>query len=86
MIDIECEVPQYVRGVMYIGKLIGLNCPGVIMIGEIDGADEEKAAEFTKNHVQKPVTAISPSPPPTSGRHHDPRPEHLSRAPAHPVA
>lgn len=31
---------------------------GVIMIGEIGGADEENAAEFVRNHVHKPVVAF----------------------------
>ncbi|MDQ6995735.1 MAG: succinate--CoA ligase subunit alpha [Mariprofundaceae bacterium] len=31
---------------------------GVVMIGEIGGADEEHAAAFIKEHVSKPVTAF----------------------------
>ncbi|ATX81835.1 succinyl-CoA synthetase alpha subunit [Mariprofundus ferrinatatus] len=31
---------------------------GVIMIGEIGGSDEESAAEFIRNHIQKPVVAF----------------------------
>ena len=31
---------------------------GVVMIGEIGGADEEHAAEFIKEHISKPVVAF----------------------------
>ncbi|MDQ6952796.1 MAG: succinate--CoA ligase subunit alpha [Mariprofundaceae bacterium] len=31
---------------------------GVVMIGEIGGADEEHAAAFIKHHISKPVTAF----------------------------
>jgi succinyl-CoA synthetase alpha subunit len=31
---------------------------GIVMIGEIGGTDEEKAAEYIKEHVNKPVTAF----------------------------
>ncbi len=51
-----------VRGLNFVDCLIPFNADnetdGVIMIGEIGGADEEKAAEFIKNHMQKPVTAF----------------------------
>jgi succinyl-CoA synthetase alpha subunit len=30
---------------------------GVVLIGEIGGSDEERAAEFIKEHVTKPVVA-----------------------------
>ena len=30
---------------------------GVVMVGEIGGSDEEKAAEFIKNNISKPVVA-----------------------------
>ncbi len=31
---------------------------GVVMIGEIGGADEEHAAEYIKHHISKPITAF----------------------------
>ena len=31
--------------------------PGMIMVGEIGGSEEEQAAEFIKVHVTKPVVA-----------------------------
>lgn len=31
---------------------------GIVLIGEIGGSDEEIAAEYIKNHVQKPVAAF----------------------------
>ena len=30
---------------------------GIVMVGEIGGSDEEKAAEFIKNNISKPVVA-----------------------------
>ena len=51
-----------VRGMSFIDCLVQFNADnqtdGIIMIGEIGGTDEEQAAQFIKDHVQKPVTAF----------------------------
>ena len=51
-----------VRGMNFIDCLIMFNADpetdGIVLIGEIGGTDEEKAAEFIKNHVHKPVTTF----------------------------
>jgi succinyl-CoA synthetase alpha subunit len=51
-----------VRGMSFIDCLIAFNADqqtdGIIMIGEIGGSDEEKAAKFIAASVQKPVTAF----------------------------
>ncbi len=51
-----------IRGTNFIDCLIMMNADpetdGIVMIGEIGGTDEEKAAEFIKKHVRKPVTAF----------------------------
>ena len=51
-----------VRGMDFIDCLVQFNADnqtdGIIMIGEIGGTDEEKAAAFIKDHVRKPVTAF----------------------------
>jgi succinyl-CoA synthetase alpha subunit len=51
-----------IRGTSFIDCLIMMNADpetdGIVMIGEIGGTDEEKAAEFIKKHVRKPVTAF----------------------------
>ncbi|MFP4145006.1 MAG: succinate--CoA ligase subunit alpha [Phycisphaeraceae bacterium] len=51
-----------VRGMDFIDCLLQFNADpqtdGIILIGEIGGTDEEKAAEFIKQHVTKPVTTF----------------------------
>ena len=51
-----------VRGLNFIDCLVMFNADdqtdGIVMIGEIGGTDEERAAEFIKAHVRKPVTAF----------------------------
>ena len=51
-----------VRGMDFVDVLVLMNADpgtdGIILIGEIGGTDEEKAAEFIKNHVRKPVAAF----------------------------
>ncbi|MEM6331864.1 MAG: succinate--CoA ligase subunit alpha [Planctomycetota bacterium] len=51
-----------VRGLNFVDCLVMFNADdqtdGIVFIGEIGGTDEEKAAEFIKNHVNKPVTAF----------------------------
>jgi succinyl-CoA synthetase alpha subunit len=51
-----------VKGVNFIDMLDLFNRDGetdaIIMIGEIGGADEEKAAEFIKQYVKKPVVGF----------------------------
>ncbi|MCC7406845.1 MAG: succinate--CoA ligase subunit alpha [Phycisphaeraceae bacterium] len=51
-----------VRGLSFVDCLVLFNADpqtdGIILIGEIGGSDEEKAAEFVKAHVRKPVTAF----------------------------
>ncbi|MCC7146769.1 MAG: succinate--CoA ligase subunit alpha [Phycisphaeraceae bacterium] len=51
-----------VRGLNFVDCLVLFNADaqtdGIVLIGEIGGTDEEKAAEFIKNHVRKPVVAF----------------------------
>ena len=51
-----------VRGMNFIDCLMLFNADsqtdGIVMIGEIGGTDEERAAQFIKDHVRKPVTAF----------------------------
>ncbi|MEO0964895.1 MAG: succinate--CoA ligase subunit alpha [Planctomycetota bacterium] len=51
-----------VRGLNFVDCLVMFNADdqtdGIVFIGEIGGTDEEKAAEFIKAHVNKPVTAF----------------------------
>jgi succinyl-CoA synthetase alpha subunit len=51
-----------VRGMNFIDCLVQFNADpqtdGIVLIGEIGGTDEEAAAEFVKNHVNKPVAAF----------------------------
>lgn len=51
-----------VRGMSFVDVLVLMNADpqtdGIILIGEIGGADEEAAARFIKNHVRKPVVAF----------------------------
>jgi len=51
-----------VRGLNFVDCLVMFNADdqtdGIVFIGEIGGTDEEKAAEYIKNHVNKPVTAF----------------------------
>jgi succinyl-CoA synthetase alpha subunit len=51
-----------VRGLNFVDALVMFNADdetdGIIVIGEIGGTDEEKAADFIKNHVNKPVAAF----------------------------
>jgi succinyl-CoA synthetase alpha subunit len=51
-----------VRGLNFIDVVEMFNnddaTDGIVMIGEIGGTDEEKAAEYIKEHVNKPVTAF----------------------------
>lgn len=51
-----------VRGMDFIDCLVQFNADpesdGIVLIGEIGGSDEEKAAQFIKDHVRKPVTAF----------------------------
>ena len=51
-----------VRGMDFIDCMVQFNADpetdGIIIIGEIGGTDEEKAAQFVKDHVNKPVTAF----------------------------
>jgi succinyl-CoA synthetase alpha subunit len=51
-----------VRGMNFIDCLMLFNADnqtdGIVMIGEIGGTDEERAARFIKDHVRKPVTAF----------------------------
>lgn len=51
-----------VRGLNFIDCLILFNADnqtdGIVLIGEIGGSDEEKAAAFIKQHVNKPVCAF----------------------------
>jgi len=51
-----------VRGLNFIEVIQLFNeddaTDGIVMIGEIGGTDEEKAAEYIKEHVNKPVTAF----------------------------
>jgi succinyl-CoA synthetase alpha subunit len=47
--------------VLYALKLVDLGvstCVGIVLIGEIGGADEEKAAEFILDHMTKPVVSF----------------------------
>ncbi|MBI1335587.1 MAG: succinate--CoA ligase subunit alpha [Phycisphaera sp.] len=51
-----------VRGMNFIDCLVQFNADpqtdGIVMIGEIGGTDEEKAAAFIKAHVRKPVVCF----------------------------
>ncbi|MEM1208908.1 MAG: succinate--CoA ligase subunit alpha [Planctomycetota bacterium] len=51
-----------VRGLNFVDCLVMFNADdqtdGIVFIGEIGGTDEEKAADFIKAHVNKPVTAF----------------------------
>jgi len=51
-----------VRGMDFVDVLLLMSADpqtdGIIMIGEIGGADEEKAAQFIKAHVKKPVATF----------------------------
>ncbi len=51
-----------VRGMNFIDCLMMFNADnqtdGIVMIGEIGGSDEERAAQFIKDHVRKPVAAF----------------------------
>ena len=51
-----------VRGLNFIDVIKLFNedddTDGIVMIGEIGGTDEEKAADYIKAHVKKPVTAF----------------------------
>ncbi|MEM9251171.1 MAG: succinate--CoA ligase subunit alpha [Planctomycetota bacterium] len=51
-----------VRGLNFVDCLVMFNADdqtdGIVFIGEIGGTDEEKAAEYIKAHVNKPVTAF----------------------------
>jgi len=51
-----------VRGMSFVDVLVLMNADpetdGIILIGEIGGTDEERAAEFIKAHVRKPVVAF----------------------------
>ena len=51
-----------VRGMNFIDCLVLFNADeqtdGIVLIGEIGGSDEEKAAAFIKAHVKKPVVAF----------------------------
>jgi succinyl-CoA synthetase alpha subunit len=51
-----------VRGMDFVDCLVLMNADpetdGVLMIGEIGGTDEERAARFIKAHVRKPVAAF----------------------------
>jgi succinyl-CoA synthetase alpha subunit len=51
-----------VRGMNFIDCLVQFNADpqtdGIVLIGEIGGTDEEKAAQFIKDHVRKPVAAF----------------------------
>src|SRR3546814_14661156 len=51
-----------VRGMNFIDCLMLFNADaqtdGIVMIGEIGGSDEERAAHFIQDHVRKPVAAF----------------------------
>jgi len=51
-----------VRGLNFVDALVMFNADdetdGIVLIGEIGGTDEEKAADFVKSHVNKPVAAF----------------------------
>ncbi len=51
-----------VRGLNFIDCLVQFNADpetdGIVLIGEIGGTDEEQAAKFIGQHVNKPVTAF----------------------------
>ena len=51
-----------VRGLGFIECLALFNADdqtdGVVLIGEIGGSDEEQAADYIRDHVDKPVTAF----------------------------
>ena len=51
-----------IRGVSFIDCLVAFEkdpeTRGIVMVGEIGGSEEEKAAKFIVNHVTKPVVGF----------------------------